>query len=83
MKNHKALVEDRPDLVRDLHTKAILSVDKEKLNEYKNKKIYQLKYKNLNKEINSLKKDVNEIKTMMTNLVNYITGEHNEKGKDK
>jgi hypothetical protein len=82
MKNNKALVEDRPDLVRDLHTKAILCVDKDKLNEYKNKKIYQNKHKTLNKEINNLKKDINEIKSMLTTIIQHVLGDNNEKSKN-
>lgn len=80
MKNIKANVEDRPDLVRDLNSKAILSIDKEKLSEYKNKKIQNEKNYIYNKELNNIKQEIFELKKLM---LNFINGDNNEKSKNE
>ena len=68
-------VEERKDLARDSKSKAILSVDVQKLKDYKEKKALFSKLLNSCKEIEQLKKDVAELKekfNMLTNINNDV-----------
>ena len=56
-------VKDHPHLVKDMNSKAILNTNYAALLEYKKKK--QMK-----EEFNSLKSDVEEIKSMLQALLN-------------
>lgn len=58
-------VEKRPDLVRDTSTKAILAVDKEKLNEHNRLKEYHSNILKNKMEVLELKEDVKELKTIL------------------
>lgn len=51
-------VEDRSDLVRDTRTKAILSIDAQKLKDHKEKRKLFSKLLRSNEEIEVLKKEV-------------------------
>ena len=73
-------VEDRPDLVKDIATGALLYVDRKAAKEYKEKKallnntkesqmqMEQIKSKLA--EIDTLKNDLNEIKSLLKEIVN-------------
>lgn len=76
-------VIDRPDLIRDSNTNAILYTDKQKLEEYKNKNNFIQKHKNISKEIFYIKEDLKDIKENLNKLINFINGEYNEKGKSE
>ena len=63
-------VKDHNTLRRDSSNQAILSVDKEKLFEHKNKKQLKNEINHLNEEIFSLKSDFQEIKLLLQQIVN-------------
>lgn len=64
-----ARVIDHPDLVRDMESKAILASDHIKYREYKQKKDLLKSTMRYGEEIDSLKKDVQEIKALLLRLV--------------
>lgn len=75
-----ARVEERPDLIKDMSTGALLSVDRKAAQEYKQKKALlnsnresQVQLENLKEklaEIDNLKNDLNEIKSLLKEIVN-------------
>ena len=65
-----AKVRDNPDLVRDMDTKAILANDHDKYNDHKQKKDLLKKLIAQGNEFESLKKDVDEIKCLLRELIN-------------
>lgn len=68
-KNKIARVEDNPDLVRDLSTKAILQTNTDKLNEHRQKKAMLKGVMSHGQEIENLKKEIGEIKELLYKLV--------------
>jgi len=66
----KLLVEDRPDLVRDTHSKAILSRDVNLLQEHRKKMALMKNLINNTKDIDKLKQEISEIKGLLLELVN-------------
>lgn len=75
-----ARVEERPDLIKDMSSGAILSVDKRAAQEYREKKALlntkreaELQMDQVREklaEIDSLKNDLNEIKSLLKEIVN-------------
>jgi hypothetical protein len=65
----KIPVEDRPDLVRDSYSKAILSSDVQKLHEHRRKVAMMKSLINNTNEIEQLKQDISEIKGLLVELV--------------
>lgn len=63
-------VEERKDLARDSKSKAILSIDTQKLKDYKEKRALFSKLVNSSKEIEQLKKDVSDLKEKVNMLLN-------------
>lgn len=70
-----ALVKDRPDLIRDMESKAILASDQLKYKEYKQKKEMLKSTMKYGEEIENLKRDVQEIRTLLQQLVNNFTSQ--------
>ena len=68
MKDHLK-VKDHPDLVRQVESNAILNVDVDSLNKYKEERARQMKIANVIKENEELKADVAEIKSMLRQLL--------------
>lgn len=70
MQNNKYLkVKDRPDLVRDPNSKAILSTDMKALQEHREKrKLFKQLLEKTN-EVDQLKADMQEIKAMLHQLL--------------
>lgn len=64
-----AKVIDHPDLIRDMESKAILASDRNKYRDYKQKKDLLKNTMRYGEEIDSLKKDVQEIKSILLRLV--------------
>lgn len=62
-------VEDHPGLVRDSKSKAIINIDNNAYKEYQSKKVLQNKVINITEEINDLKHSVNEIKTLLSQIL--------------
>jgi hypothetical protein len=63
-------VKDHNNLLRDDSSQAIVSVDKEKLFEHRNKKQIKENIEHLNEEIVSLKSDFQEIKFLLQQIAN-------------
>ena len=61
-------VKDHNNLVRDSSNQAVLSADKERLWEHKNKKQIKENLDHLNNEIVSLKNDFQEIKFLLQQI---------------
>jgi hypothetical protein len=62
-------VKENPGLVRNSFNRAILNTDIEGLNAYKAQKKKEQKTTN---EINSMKQDINELKTLMQRILDKI-----------
>ena len=63
-------VKDHNNLLRDPKNQAIISVDKEKLFEHRNKKQISNNIQALNDEISSIKEEFQEIKMLLQQIVN-------------
>ena len=64
--NEYVKVKDNDDLVRDNENSAILNVDADALSKYKMRREQERKR---NEEINTLKKDVSEIKSLLLQMI--------------
>ena len=62
-------VRNHPDLVRQPGSNAILNVDSNSLNKYKEERARQMKIADVIKENEELKADVAEIKSMLKQLL--------------
>ena len=58
-------VEEHPDLVKDMDSKAVLNTNYAALLEYRKKK-------QMEEEFDALKSDVNEIKTLLSSIVSAL-----------
>ena len=67
-----AKVKEHPDLVRDMNSKAVLNVDNKSLEAYKKSRDMrskqQQRYEGLKEEIDNIKDDINEIKSLLINM---------------
>jgi len=63
-------VSERPDLLKDVETGMIYVVDDRELNEYNAMKIRKTKANIIEQDINNLKSDIDDIKRMLTTLIN-------------
>jgi hypothetical protein len=61
-------VKDETNLVRDVHSKAILNTDKDILKKHDMKMRQVEKDKRQNEEINSLKDEINELRKLIENM---------------
>jgi len=66
-------VEDRPDLVKDEDTKAILNTNKVALSAYKKRREQQRTVQNMSEELNDIKNDMSEIKSLLRDIINNRT----------
>ncbi len=62
-------VKDNQDLVRDIKSSALLNTDTLALKAYKQKKNKELQLENVFKEHEELKKDINDIKDLLKELL--------------
>ena len=62
-------VKDYPNLVRDPNSKAIVNNDIAAYKSYNEKNIMKQKISRMDNEINTIKQSVNEIKDLLTKLV--------------
>lgn len=65
-----AKVKDNPGLVRDMETKAILTIDNNKYNDHRQKKDFLKKLMNQGEEFEKMKSEINEIKSLLLQLIN-------------
>jgi hypothetical protein len=66
-KYHK--VEDRPDLIKDTDTGAILNTSLTALEAYKRQRSHLGKINTIENDVNDLKSDINEIKDLLRELL--------------
>lgn len=64
-----AKVKEHKDLIRDMHSKAILNVDNQALVEHRNKKTLMKKVINNSNKIEKMENDLSEIKQMLSILI--------------
>jgi hypothetical protein len=64
-----AKIIDRPDLIRDMDSKAVLASDLDRYQQHKQRKHFLKNVMNQSEEIESLKQDVSEIKEMLSQLL--------------
>lgn len=69
----KLKVKDYPGLVRDPTSKAIINVDQTAYLKYKSEKNIQNKITNMTCEINDLKQSMNEIKDLISQILQRTT----------
>jgi hypothetical protein len=67
-------VENNPGYLRDMNTRGIISVDNEALNAYRRQREYNKTQQNtvsaLSDEINNIKHEMQDIKDMLTKILN-------------
>lgn len=66
-------VEDHPQYEKDSQSKAVINVDKNGLNAYKTQREKFMKVFNAHSEIEDLKRDVQDIKNLLHQLINNKT----------
>lgn len=72
---HKARVKGNPHLVKDMRNFAILNTDKSAIAAH-NIKMAELKRKHrVDEEINTLKSEMSEVKSMLSEILKAIKGE--------
>jgi len=74
-------VEGNPGLVRDKNTNAILNINNNEIRQArKRKKVWQEekeKTERLSQEVSELKNDMNEIKSLLKQVLEVTNGHHN------
>jgi hypothetical protein len=63
-------VAERPDLVKDIDTGMIYVVNDRETNEYNALKIRKASSDKMKQEVENLKSDIDDIKSMLTTLIN-------------
>jgi hypothetical protein len=69
---HVAKVKDAPGLVRDLHNQAVLNTDMSALEAYRRKRNKQQEIDEVISDINNMKSDIDQIKSLMQRLLEKI-----------
>jgi hypothetical protein len=67
-----AKVKDNPELVRDMDSKAVLNTNVSALQAYKKKREKQQEIQSAVDDINNMKNEINEIKTLMQRILDKI-----------
>jgi len=67
-----AKVKDHDDILRDMKSKALISVDREGLEAYKRKKNEQMKINAAVEELNTMKQDITELKVLMHSILEKL-----------
>ena len=70
--NNLSQIQNRNDLVRDTHSKAILSTNIEALESWKKRKEKNDKVERHESDINSMKNELIEIKSMVQEIIKVI-----------
>jgi hypothetical protein len=65
-------VKDTPNLVRDMQNQAVLNSDLDGLKAYKLKREKQQEINSAVDDINNMKQDINELKTLMQRILDKI-----------
>jgi hypothetical protein len=67
-----AKVKENPELVRDMNSKAVLNTNLTAMQAYKKKREKQQEIQSAVDDINNLRQEVNELKTLMQRLLDKI-----------
>lgn len=67
-----AKVKDAPGLVRDMQTQAVLNTDNNALEAYRRKRNKQQEMDEVVSDINNMKSDIDQIKSLMQRLLEKI-----------
>jgi hypothetical protein len=67
-----AKVQENPELIRDMDSKAVLNTNLTALQAYKKKREKQQEIQSAVEDINNLRQEVNELKTLMQRLLDKI-----------
>jgi hypothetical protein len=67
-----AKVKENPDLVRDLDSQAILNTNTDALTSYKKRRSKEREINQSLDDINNMKQDINELKTLMQRILEKI-----------
>jgi hypothetical protein len=67
-----AKVKDEPGYVRDMQNNAVLNADVSALQAYKRKRNKQKEINDSISDINNMKQDINELKTLMQRILDKI-----------
>jgi hypothetical protein len=67
-----AKVQENPDLVRDLGNQAILNTNTNALSAYKLRKQKEKEISDSLNDINNMKQDINDLKTLMQRILDKI-----------
>ena len=67
-----AKVKDAPGYVRDMQNNAVLNADVSALQAYKRKRDKQREINDSISDINTMKQDINELKTLMQRILDKI-----------
>jgi len=67
-----AKVKENPELIRDMNSKAVLNTNLTALQAYKKKREKQQEIQSAVEDINNLRQEVNELKTLMQRLLDKI-----------
>ena len=65
-------VKNHNDIVRDMKSKALISVDREGLEAYKRKKNEQMKINAAVEELNTMKQDITDLKVLMHSILEKL-----------
>ena len=65
-------IKDNPGLVRDMKNQAVLSVDNNALHAYKLNRKKQKEISEAIDDINNMKQDINDLKTLMQRILDKI-----------
>lgn len=65
-------VKDNPNLVRDTRSQAVLNSDVDGLAAYKKKREKQQQMESAANDINNMKQEINELKTLMQRILEKI-----------
>ena len=68
-------VEDRPELVKDTTTKAVLNTDTTALDAYRRRREAQREVKTMCEEIDDIKNDIADIKSLLKEIINNRIGD--------
>jgi cell fate (sporulation/competence/biofilm development) regulator YmcA (YheA/YmcA/DUF963 family) len=67
-----AKVKENPELIRDMDSKAVLNTNLNALQAYKKKREKQQEIQSAVEDINNLRQEVNDIKTLMQRILDKI-----------
>jgi galactokinase len=67
-----AKVKENPELIRDMNSKAVLNTNLTAMQAYKKKREKQQEIQSAVEDINNMKQDINDLKTLMQRILEKI-----------